>query len=135
MHDTFVARAAAARARGRGALLAVWLRETLDVLVTAVRLHAAGAPTSVLGRSELGAGAFAALQLDVRLALRSLTRSWRFALAFVAPMAIAVGAGAGFYDIIDLVLYRPPPGVVDPHRLVRLAITVEGRDPFELGNT
>jgi predicted permease len=72
---------------------------------------------------------------DARLALRGLWRGWKFAAAFVAPLALGLGAGATFYGIIDHVFYRPPPGVAGAEGIVRLAISIDNRDPFQLGNT
>ena len=80
-------------------------------------------------------GTIVQLAQDARLTLRSLVRGWRFALAFVLPLALGLGAGGAFYEIIDHVLYRPPPGVAHPERLVRFAISVDHRDPFAIGNT
>jgi putative ABC transport system permease protein len=73
---------------------------------------------------------------DARLTLRTLRRDWRFALAFVVPLALGLGAGASFYSIIDHVLYRPPPHVTDADGLLRFAIASERwPDPFKAGAT
>jgi predicted permease len=86
------------------------------------------------GANRIG-GRLVQLVQDSRLALRRLRRDWRFALAFVLPLALGLGAGATFYSIVDTVLYRQPPGVADPDGLIRLAITTDNfPDPFAVGN-
>jgi predicted permease len=98
--------------------------------VSAVRRRTGRAGSTTLGGSVLH------LVQDARLALRTLRRDWRFALAFVLPLALGLGAGASFYSIIDHLLYRPPPAVRAPDELIRIAIASERwPDPIAAGAT
>jgi len=72
---------------------------------------------------------------EIRAVMRGLLRDWRFAVAFVVPLSLGLGAGATFYSIIDQVLFRPPAGVADPGALVQVAdASPEYPDPFAIGN-
>jgi predicted permease len=94
-----------------------------------IRRRAGRAPANRIG------GHVVQLARDARLTLRTLRRDWRFALAFIVPLALGLGAGASFWSMIDHVLFRPPPGVADPDRLLRFAIASEQfPDPFAAGN-
>jgi predicted permease len=117
----------AARRTGR-------VTERLSVAATrtvgAIRRRAGRRPANNFG------GSMTLLAQDARLTLRSLRRNWRFALAFIVPLALGLGAGATFYSIIDFVLYRPPPKVTAPGQLIGVAIaTDQFPDPFKAGNT
>ena len=108
----------------------------LATRVSLATTRAVGAIRRRTGRAAANRFGGSMLQLtqDARLAIRTLRRDWRFALAFVLPLALGLGAGASFYAIIDHVLYRPPPHVADPGDLVRLAIASPERpDPFRIG--
>jgi predicted permease len=71
---------------------------------------------------------------DVRAAARRLSRSPRFVVAFVAPLALALGAGASFYGVVDRIVNQPPPGVQHADELYRLAISTDPlKNPFEAG--
>jgi predicted permease len=69
---------------------------------------------------ERRAGFVDALRHDVLHGLRSLSRRPAFAAGVVTTLALAVGANAAVFSVIDPLLFRAPPGVVDPARVVRL---------------
>jgi predicted permease len=56
----------------------------------------------------------------VRYALRSLSRSWRFALGVVLTLGLGIGLGAPVLNLADHFFLRPPPGVADADRILRL---------------
>ncbi len=57
---------------------------------------------------------------DIRFGWRSLGRAPGFAAAIVVTLALAVGANAAVFSLVDPLLFRPPPGVVDPGSVRRL---------------
>ncbi len=54
---------------------------------------------------------------DVRYAIRSLTRSWGFALGAGAVLALAIGANVAIFSVVNAVLLQPLP-YPDAERLV-----------------
>ena len=58
-----------------------------------------------------------ALLRDVRYAIRSLTRSWGFALGAGAVLALAIGANTAIFSVVNTVLLQPLP-YPDAERLV-----------------
>ncbi|HET7456751.1 MAG TPA: ADOP family duplicated permease [Gemmatimonadaceae bacterium] len=58
----------------------------------------------------------------LRYAFRSLRRTPGFAAAAVIVLAIGIGANATMFGVIDRLLLRPPPLVVDPDRIVRVYV-------------
>ena len=54
---------------------------------------------------------------DVRYAIRSLTRSWGFALGAGAVLALAIGANIAIFSVVNAVLLQPLP-YPDAERLV-----------------
>ena len=48
-----------------------------------------------------------ALMRDVRYAMRSLTRSWGFALGAGAVLALSIGANIAIFSVVDTVLLQP----------------------------
>ncbi|HUQ82907.1 MAG TPA: protein kinase, partial [Gemmatimonadaceae bacterium] len=62
------------------------------------------------------------LRSDVRYAVRSLTRGWRFASGVVLTLALGIGLGVPVLNLADHFFFRAPPGVVDPDRVLRLIL-------------
>ena len=55
----------------------------------------------------------------LRYALRSLRRTPGFAIAAALVLAIGIGANATMFGVVDTLLLRPPPLVVEPDRVTR----------------
>ena len=62
---------------------------------------------------------------DLRYAVRMLRKSPTFTLVAVAVIALGSGAVTTIFSAANATLLRPIPGVVDPHRLVDIARTME----------
>ena len=70
------------------------------------------------------------LRQDVRYAARALARSRLFAIVSVLSIAIGVGATTAIVTLANTLLFRPPPGVGHPDRVVLIGHAYEGR-PFD----
>ncbi|MGH7653145.1 MAG: ADOP family duplicated permease [Gemmatimonadaceae bacterium] len=73
---------------------------------------------------------------DLRYAWRSLLRAPGFAVAAVGTLALAMGAVAGMFDVVNTILLRPLP-FPSPDRLVYLMGSAPGsdlQDRFDLGD-
>jgi len=57
---------------------------------------------------------------DLRYALRTFARSPGLVAAAVVCLALGIGANATIFDVVDTLLFRPPPHVQHPERVVRL---------------
>jgi predicted permease len=57
---------------------------------------------------------------DIRYAWRSLVKNPGFASVTLLSLALGIGANTAIFTLINAVLMRPLPGVVEPDRLVRL---------------
>jgi predicted permease len=63
---------------------------------------------------------------DLRYAVRSLSRGWRFASGVVLTLGLGIGLGAPVLGLADHFFLRPPPGVSDPDRVMRLVLRGSG---------
>ena len=73
---------------------------------------------------------------DVRYAWRALTRTPGFFVTCVGILALAIGAVAGMFSVVETVLLRPLP-FPEPERLVAVGGTAPGSDlpeRFDLGS-
>jgi len=61
-----------------------------------------------------------ALAQDLRYALRTFARSPGLVVAAVVCLALGIGANATIFGVVDTLLFRAPPHVQDPDRVVRL---------------
>jgi predicted permease len=65
---------------------------------------------------------------ELRYALRSLRRGWRFAAGVVLSLGLAVGLGVPVLGLADHFFLRTPPGIDDPDRVVRLVLRGKGQN-------
>ena len=63
---------------------------------------------------------------DIRYAARLLRRNPVFALTAAASLAIGIGANTTIFTIANALLFKPPPGVVEPGRLVDVGRSQNG---------
>lgn len=88
-------------ASGLVALLALWTRTTIDIVLNAAGVH------------------LDIVRQDIRYSLRSLRRSPGFTITAICVAALGVGATTATFSIADFVLLRPLP-FSDPDRLVKV---------------
>jgi len=98
---------AEARRRG-GGRAAFWCfaRESVDVLVTAIRLRVKG---NGKGEMRMGGMTLDLLAHDVRLAVRGLSRNPGFTAVVVITLALGIGATTAIFSVVNSVLIRPLP--------------------------
>jgi predicted permease len=70
---------------------------------------------------------------DLRYAVRTLVRTPLFTVGVIVTLGLGIGVNAAMFGVVDLLFLRPPPGVTDPDRVVR--IYVRRTDPFFGTNT
>ncbi len=71
---------------------------------------------------------FDSLSQDLRYAIRSILRSPLFSLTAMLSLAVGIGANTAIFTIVNALLLRPVPGVVEPARLVDIGRTQRGQD-------
>src|SRR5947209_7017129 len=59
---------------------------------------------------------------DLRYALRTFARSPALVAAAVVCLALGIGANATIFGVVDTLLFRAPPRIKDPGRVVRLYV-------------
>ena len=74
---------------------------------------------------------------DLRHALRSLVRERAFTLGVIATFAVAIGATAAMFGLVDRLMLAPPAGVEDPRQVlrVRFAYGEAGGERFTISTT
>lgn len=60
-----------------------------------------------------------AIVRDVRYALRAMRRSPSFTFIAILCLGLGIGATSTIFGIVDVLYFRPPPGVADPASIVR----------------
>ena len=72
------------------------------------------------------------MRQDVRYGARVLLRHLLSTLTAALSIALCIGANTAVFSLVNRLLLRDPPGVFEPHRLVDIAPTAEGRfsEPF-----
>jgi predicted permease len=73
----------------------------------------------VAGGSRPGAP-FGNVWRDVRYAARVLTRNRMFSTVVIVTLALGIGLNTAVFSTVHALLFRPLPGVVEPHRLVQV---------------
>ncbi len=74
-------------------------------------------------RDARGTALFESLVQDVRYGSRLLVRYPLFTLTAALSLAVCIGANTTVFTLVNRLLLREPPGVVEPHRLVDIAPT------------
>ncbi|MBW3552391.1 MAG: hypothetical protein KY466_02710, partial [Gemmatimonadetes bacterium] len=95
----------------------------------ALLAYLAGAPRSAL--SEMKEEWMTDLWQDVRYGLRGLFRAPGFLVVAVLTLALGIGANTTVFTLVDGLLFRAPPRVSEPDRLVRLG---RGQEPERFDN-
>ncbi len=88
-----------------------------EALAQARRLFGSVEETKEACRDARGTAVLDALARDTRYGLRRLRRNWRFTLAAVLILGLAIGATTAIFSVMNAVLFRPRP-FADPARLV-----------------
>jgi predicted permease len=70
---------------------------------------------------------------DVRYALRGLRKNPGFALVCILTLALGIGANTAMFTVINAVLIRPVPGVMNPGGLVILERLQKNNPDFAFG--
>jgi predicted permease len=67
-----------------------------------------------------GFGWLERLLQDLRYAVRLMRRSPGFTLTAISVLAFGIGLNVAAFGLLNTVMFRPLPGIRDPHRLVRM---------------
>lgn len=60
------------------------------------------------------------LRIDLRDSVRRIRRTPLIGFSVVATLALAIGANGAMFDVVDRLLFRDPPGVAEPSRVLRV---------------
>ena len=73
---------------------------------------------------------------DIRYALRSFRREPGFVFGVVLNFALAIGATAGMFGLVNRLLFAPPPGITDPERVSLVGLILNnGPESFTVFST
>jgi macrolide transport system ATP-binding/permease protein len=76
---------------------------------------------------------FETLFQDIRYALRGLQKNPGFAIVCILTLALGIGASTAMFTVINAVLIRPVPGVVNPGGIVILERLQKNNPDFAFG--
>lgn len=123
MEETMERRLEEARRQGRWRVARVWRREMLGALGVAVSERWSPAARASRQRNDTHnawkAGPMDRWTLEVRHAVRRLWRSPAFSLTAVLTLALAIGANAAIFSVVQRVVLNPLP-YPDSDRLIQL---------------
>src|ERR1043165_2423617 len=74
------------------------------------------------------------LKQDIRYALRGLKANPGFTTGVVLTVALGIGANAAMFGIVDRMLFRPPPFMIEPATVHRLYSKQVNRGTERTGN-
>jgi len=118
---------AGVRRRGGGFDARRWLRrQCFSADLLALRFLRHGDPPDAVSSKRGPIMDRVTILSDFRQAVRRIVRSPRFAMTVILPLALGLGVGASLFGLVDRLMLRPPPGVQDPDRVVRMGIVTEG---------
>lgn len=101
---------------GRRAVVRLWARTIADLVSTSAAERRASRP----GQSaKKGGSAMNALGSDVRYAARRLRRAPVFTISAFAILALGIGLNASVFNLVDTIVFRPPP-FGDPEEIVHV---------------
>ena len=137
MEDVFVEALERARRVGRGAALALWMREIVDVVSTGYRMRsevrrfgaefvARGVARRWVGRKG---GVMMGISDDLRYALRSLTRRPSLTAFAAVTIGLGVGATTAIFSTLEAVVINPLP-YEHGDRMVSLFQRIGSADAF-----
>ena len=71
------------------------------------------------------------LPQDVRVAFRSLRRTWGFALIAILSLAVGIGVNTALFSYVHAAFLQPVTGVNGPDRVVEVLLTQQGQEQQE----
>src|SRR5262245_55769268 len=120
MEGTVARRMADARHVGRWRAARVWHREIMGLLVVALSERwSATHPPHLLPEQRPGMALTDRVGQELRFAARRLTRSPGFAVTAAATLALAIGANAALFTVVQRVVVNPLP-YPEADRLIEL---------------
>ncbi|MGH7688810.1 MAG: permease prefix domain 1-containing protein, partial [Gemmatimonadaceae bacterium] len=66
------------------------------------------------------------LRRDVQYSLRALRNRPGFTATAVLTLALGLGGATAVFSVINAVMFRPPPGIADPSRVVAIDRVING---------
>jgi predicted permease len=130
MEETFALRLSDARRRSSWHAMRVWLRELIGMLSLVASERRCTAPTRRDRQSlDMGrkAGHMDGIGREIKHAARRLFKSPTFTLAAVLTLALAIGANASIFTVVQRVVLNPLP-YPDSDRLIALDYGIPARN-------